>query len=65
MTDFERTENYIRLKAVHPLAACVLIELTQEADALRARVGDATYAGMLAEARRIRKLRERRNARLS
>lgn len=60
MTDFERTERYIRLKAIRPVAACILIELDQEADALRIRVGEATFNGMLTEARRIRKLRERR-----
>lgn len=49
--DMARTEFYIRLKAVHPIAACVLIELDQDERVLEERIGSKAMAALRAESK--------------
>ena len=51
--DFARTEFYIRLKAIHPVAACVLIELDQEIRAMQARMSPEQFAALQSESHRF------------
>jgi hypothetical protein len=57
---FARTEFYIRLKAVNPIVACVLIELDQEIDAIRARMSPEAFAALHADSKRITAKQEKR-----
>jgi len=50
--DFARTEFYIRLKAIHPIAACILIELDNEIEAIQARMSPEQFTALQAESRR-------------
>lgn len=49
--DMARTEFYIRLKAIHPIAACVLIEMEQDERVLEARIGSKAMAALRAESK--------------
>jgi hypothetical protein len=51
--DFARTEFYIRLKAVHPVAACILIELDREIEVIKERMGPEAFAALQKENHRI------------
>lgn len=51
--DFARTEFYIRLRAVSPIAAYVLIELDREIETIRARMSPEQFAALQAESKRV------------